>query len=116
MIFHHERDHQGRGRAVVPGRFCVWLILLTVIVCIIPIQRAYGTSLVLDVTEEKREKDFMFIPYMFPDTSTGLAYGPAGAWKGYGQEQMNLVGALMYSSNDSKGFYLVETNYQIPWA
>ena len=116
MIFHHERDHQGRDRAVVPGRFCVWLILLTVIVCIIPIQRAYGTSLVLDVTEEKREKHFMFLPYVFPDTSTGLAYGPAGAWTGYGQEQMNIVGALMYSSNDSKGLYLLERNYQIPWA
>ena len=103
--------------ATAPGRFSVWLILLIIVlVCIIPIQRAYGTSLVLDVTEEKREKEFMFVPYLFPDTSTGLAYGPAGAWTGYGQEQMNIVGALMYSSNDSKGLYLIERNYQIPWA
>ena len=77
---------------------------------------AWGTSIVLDEKEDKREKSRLLLPYVFPDTATDLAFGPAAAWKGYGQEQMSIVGALMYSTNDSKGIFLLERNYQVPWA
>ena len=95
-----------------PVLFALLLILSTIISGHI----AYATSIVLDVNEEKRESSHLLIPYVFPDTATGLAFGPAMAWKGYGQEQMSLLGALMYSSNGSKGIFFLERNYQVPWA
>jgi len=106
----------GRAENTSSVRSPVLFALLLILSILVSGHNAYATSIVLDVKEEKREKDHLLIPYVFPDTATDLAFGPAVAWKGYGQEQMSLLGALMYSSNGSKGIFFLERNYQVPWA
>lgn len=72
-------------------------------------------SVSLDPGQEKAKPQALALPYAFKSESLEWAYGVAGGGTGYYQEQLGLFGAVMGSSNDSKGIYMVSWNYQLPY-
>ncbi len=72
-------------------------------------------AITMDVGQEKPEPQAMAAPYAFKTDTLDWAYGVAAGGSGYIQEQAGIFGAVMGSSNSSKGIYLVGWNFQAPF-
>jgi hypothetical protein len=87
------------------------LILLLLIV--LAVQTTHAVSITREAGTEK-EASWVVVPYAFDTESLSFAYGLAGGAFGYLQPQMTTYGAVMATTNESYGLYLVVSKFEIP--
>ncbi|MGF1758746.1 BamA/TamA family outer membrane protein [Photobacterium sagamiensis] len=72
----------------------------------------YSQDIRLEIGEEEPVPHWITLPFLFHTESLDTAYGLAGGTSGYFQPQMSTFGAIMDTTNDSRGLFISIKDYQ----
>jgi len=91
-------------------------ILSAILTVILFSAELFADTIILDAEDLKKGKTKYraVVPYVFYSDDLSLAGGIAGGTTGYFQDQLGLFGALMYTTNQSFGFFFKQTNLKMP--